>query len=100
MPDPNKPRKPNKVLLDIGAVCKVLSVSENTVRKIVRAGQLRKPRMVGGSPRWFWIDIKVYLARLRSGEFDEKRSSEDELKTDQDSSQERKNAQRPAKPPT
>lgn len=68
---PGKPRpKRKRVLLDIRAVGQILGVGDTTVRKLVKLGHLRKPRMVAGSPRWFAVDVKVYLARLRSGDFD------------------------------
>lgn len=91
-PSPKKNR-PKKRLLNIRDVGLMLGIKDRTVRKLVELGHLRKPRRVAGSPRWFVIDVKVYLARLRSGEFDD-------CKIEQKPASEGKNRQRTAKPGT
>ncbi len=58
----------NHRLLTAKEVAHLLNVSERTVYRLARLGHLR-PHDVAGSKRWFPADVRVYLYRLRSGEF-------------------------------
>lgn len=54
----------------------MLGVSERTVYRLVEHGHLLRPRVVGGAKRWFPGDVKVYLYRLRRGDFEPQQNGE------------------------
>ncbi len=60
----------NHRLLTVKEVAHLLNVSERTVRRLVTEGHLAAPRSVGGARRWFPGDVRVYLYRLRRGDFE------------------------------
>lgn len=65
-----KPR-PRPRLIGIKRVAHLLNCSERTVYRLVEQGQLSAPRKLpGGQVRWFPADVKVYLYRLKRGDFE------------------------------
>jgi len=63
-----KRRRP--VLLTVKQVARALNVGERTVYRLVQSGHLAAPRSVGGSKRWFRVDVVVYQYRLQRGDFE------------------------------
>ena len=65
-------KRQGPALLTIKQVAARLNVSERTVRRLVRERKLSRPRkLTDGAVRWFDADIRVYLYRLRRGDFEE-----------------------------
>jgi excisionase family DNA binding protein len=59
-------KRRKKRLLTIEDIAEMLSVSETTVRKLVKDKELAAPRKVAGrSARWFPEDVEDYLTKLR-----------------------------------
>jgi predicted DNA-binding transcriptional regulator AlpA len=63
-----------KRVLDIRDVALQLRSSESSVKRLVEAGQLRKPRHILTKPVWFQADVDEYLRRLDRGEFEKPES--------------------------
>lgn len=70
MPEP--PRQNRRKLLSVKQVARLLDVRERTVYRLVKDGHLAPPRHVAGQAKWFPADIRVYLYRLRRGDFEDK----------------------------
>ena len=65
-------RRKGPVLLTIKQVAARLNVSERTVRRLVKEKKLSRPRrLTQGASRWFATDLRVYLYRLKRGDFEE-----------------------------
>lgn len=54
-------------LFSVGDIARILSVSESTVRSLVRVGYLPAPHKLPGgrTARWFRLDVLNCLDRLR-----------------------------------
>jgi excisionase family DNA binding protein len=58
-------------LLSMTDVARLLSLSENTVRQLIKSGELPAPHPVKGTKRakrWLRAEIELYLARFLAGE--------------------------------
>lgn len=65
-------RKHEPRLLSCKQVASLLSCSQPTVRRLVKEKKLTAPKVLTGKVmRWFPGDVRLYLARLRRGDFDE-----------------------------
>ena len=63
-------RRPGRPVLTKKEVAKLLACSERTVERLVEDGKLSPPRhLIKNAPRWFPADVRVYLYRLRRGDF-------------------------------
>ncbi len=70
MPDEQRRKRPS--LLTVKQVAHMLNVSERTIYRLVKERKLSRPRkLTDGAMRWFGADIRVYLYRLRRGDFEE-----------------------------
>ena len=77
------PRPGGRRLLSVTEVAAALNVSERTVYRLVKERKLSRPRRVGGESRWFPGDVRVYLYRLRRGDFEDDGQENDSAKPPQ-----------------
>jgi predicted DNA-binding transcriptional regulator AlpA len=45
----------------VSTLAQLLEIGETTVWDLVKKGQLPKPRRIGGSTRWSWIEVTQML---------------------------------------
>ena len=64
---PNSPRRhldsprPDRVLMDVGELSRMLDVSTRTLWRLLSAGQLVEPIKLGGSTRWRRSDVESWI---------------------------------------